>query len=73
MDQVYVQIGKNVKRIREEKSVTQLKLAQAIGHKPVTIISLAEIYHNKQHFNIEHLIKIAHVLDVDVCEFFEDL
>ena len=69
IDEQHIQIGKNVKRIREEKGVSQLKLAQAIGHKSVSIVSLAEIYHNKQHFNIEHLLKIAHVLEVDICDF----
>ncbi|WP_373033325.1 helix-turn-helix domain-containing protein [Sulfurovum sp.] len=71
MDQTYIKIGRNVKRIREERGISQLKLAQGIGHKSVSIISLAEIYHNKQHFNIEHLMKIAYILDVDVCEFFK--
>jgi len=32
---------------------------------------MAEIYHNKKHFNIAHLAKIAKVLEVDICEFFE--
>lgn len=68
----YVEIGQNVKRIRMEKGVSQLKLAQAIGHKSLSIVSLAEIYHNKQHFNIEHLVKIAYVLDVSVCDFFSE-
>ncbi|MEK6659837.1 MAG: helix-turn-helix transcriptional regulator, partial [Campylobacterota bacterium] len=70
IDEMYREIGKNVKKIRMEKGVSQLKLAQAIGHKSVSIVSLAEICHNKQHFNIEHLVKIAYVLDVDICEFF---
>lgn len=70
IDDYHKRIGKNVKRIREEKGISQLKLAQAIGHKSVSIVSCAEICHNNQHFNIEHLLKIAYVLDVDVCEFF---
>ena len=70
IDQTYIEIGKNVKRIRMEKGFSQLKLAQAIGHKSLSIISLAEIYYNKQHFNIEHLVKIAYVLEVNICDFF---
>lgn len=69
IDKTYIEIGENVKRIRMEKGVSQLKLAQAIGHKSLSIISLAEIYYNKQHFNIEHLVKIAYVLDVNICDF----
>jgi len=70
IENTYVKIGENVKKIRMEKGFSQLKLAQAIGHKSLSIVSLAEIYYNKQHFNIEHLVKIAYVLDVDICEFF---
>ncbi len=70
---LYVKIGKNVKYYRESKGLTQLQLSQAIGHKSVTIVSRAEICYKGQHFNIEHLAKIAHVLEVDVCVFFQDL
>jgi len=70
IDNLYIEIGKNVKKIRTEKGFSQLKLAQSIGHKSLSIVSLAEIYYNKQHFNIEHLVKIAYVLEVDICEFF---
>ena len=70
---LYVKIGKNVKYYRESKGLTQLQLSQAIGHKSVTIVSRAEICYKGQHFNIEHLAKIAHVLEVDLCVFFQDL
>jgi len=68
---LYIKIGTNVKRIRESKSITQLELSQAIGHKSVTVISLCEICHKNYHFNIEHLQKIAYILDVDITIFFE--
>ncbi|MGJ0331227.1 helix-turn-helix domain-containing protein [Aliarcobacter cryaerophilus] len=64
-------IGQNVKRIRKEKRISQLDLAHKIGHKSVSIISCVEINHKNNHFNIEHLLKIAYVLEVDVCEFFK--
>lgn len=69
----YKKIGKNVAKIRKTKGVSQLKLALAIGHSSVSIISCAEICHNNAHFNIEHLIKIAYVLEVDMAEFFKDV
>ena len=64
-------IGQNVKLAREKAGLTQLQLALAIGHKSVGLVSCAEIYHKKQHFNIEHLIKIAQVLGVKVESFFK--
>jgi len=63
---LHIQIGKNVKKERELKSLTQLQLSQAIGHKSVTIISRAEICYKGQHFNIEHLSKIAYILEIDI-------
>lgn len=71
MLEIYKMIGQNVKNIRAEKGVSQLALAMAIGHKAVGTISMAEICLNNKHFNIEHLMKIAEVLEVDVCEFLK--
>ncbi|WP_442765652.1 helix-turn-helix domain-containing protein [Sulfurospirillum cavolei] len=68
---LYKRIGKNVAKIRKAKGISQLDLALAIGLKSVGLISVAEIYHNKKHFNIEHLDRIATILEVDICEFFK--
>lgn len=67
-EQLYRRIGKNVKKAREGNGLTQLQLSQAIGHKSVTVVSRAEIYYKGQHFNIEHLAKIAYVLEIDIGE-----
>jgi len=71
IDLVHKKIGENVKKLRKEKGLSQLDLAHLIGHKSVSIISLAEIYHKKQHFNINHLVKISEVLEISILEFFE--
>lgn len=71
MREIYKAIGQNVKDIRTEKGVSQLALSMAIGHKAVGTVSMAEVCLNNKHFNIEHLVKIAEVLEVDVCEFFK--
>lgn len=63
IDNFYRQIGINVKKCRLEKGYTQLQLAQALGHKSVGLVSQAELYLNKQHFNLEHLYKISYVLE----------
>jgi len=69
---LYKKIGQNVKKIRKAKNLTQLELSYAIGHKSVSVISCSEICHKNYHFNIEHLARIAYVLEVDICEFFKD-
>lgn len=66
IEDLYRTIGLNVKKERENKGLSQLQLSQMIGHKSVTIISRAEIYYKGQHFNIEHLSKIAYVLEIDI-------
>lgn len=71
MEDIYKKIGQNVKKIRTSKNISQLALSLAIGHKAVGTISMAELCINKKHFNIEHLVKIADVLEVDICEFFK--
>lgn len=69
--ELYKKIGKNVKKIREEKNKSQLDLALSIGHSSAGFVGKAEICIHQKHFNIEHLHKIARVLEVDICEFFK--
>lgn len=73
IDDFYRIVGKNVMRIRKEKGLSQLDLALAIGLKSVGLISVAEIYHKKKHFNLEHLYKIANALNVKITDFFVDI
>ena len=73
MLKIYKQIGINVKNARKSKGISQLALSLAIGHKAVGTVSMAELCINNKHFNIEHLTKIADVLEVDLCDFFDKL
>lgn len=67
----YKTISQNVIRIRKEKKVSQLKLANAIGHQSPTFIGKAELLAENKHFNLEHLYKISNVLEVSIEEFFK--
>ena len=71
IDAMHQQIGRNVARLRKEKNLSQLDLSLKLGHKSVSIVASAERFYKKKHFNIEHLIKIANILEVDICEFFK--
>jgi transcriptional regulator with XRE-family HTH domain len=73
MQEIYKRIGLNVKKARQSKNISQLALALAIGHKAVGTVSMAELCINNKHFNIEHLVKIAEVLEMNVCDFFKDV
>jgi len=66
---LHKKIGQNVQKKRMEKGLSQLKLAEAIGHSSTTIISQAEIG-SKKHFNIEQLYKISKILECNIVDFF---
>ncbi len=71
IDEFYIKIGKNVKKIREEKGYTQLQLSQAMGFKSVGLVSQSELYLKKQHFNLKHLYLISLIFECDMGEFFK--
>lgn len=73
LEDFYKLVSANVIRIRKEKKVSQLKLANAIGHGNATFIGKAELLAEGKHFNLEHLYKISIVLEVDIEEFFKPL
>ena len=69
--QLYKIIGENVSRLRKEKQMSQLDLSLAMGYKSVSVVSGAEICYKSKHFNIEQLLKIAHILEIEICDFFK--
>jgi putative transcriptional regulator len=73
LEKFYKTVGSNVKRVRQEKGYSQLKLANALGYQSVGHIAKAELFKYGKVFNLEHLHKIARVLDVDVREFFRPI
>ena len=64
-------VSANVKKYREEKGLTQIQLALEIGLTGGAYLGRAEIRKNNHHFNIKHIVKIAKVLDIDVCMLFQ--
>jgi len=71
-DALHILIGKNVSRLRKESGFSQLDLSLEIGNKSPSLLSAAEVYKNKRHFNITQLHKIAKVLGINICEFFKE-
>ncbi len=69
----YKNISANVIKIRKERKISQLKLANAIGHNNATFIGKAELLAENKHFNLEHLHKISLILNVPICSFFEPI
>ena len=59
-------IGNKIKKIREEKGITQYRLAQLTGINRTTIKRYEENYIKK--ISLDNLIKICNALGVDVKE-----
>jgi transcriptional regulator with XRE-family HTH domain len=72
LEKFYELVSKNVIRIRKEKNISQLKLANAMGHQNATFLGKAELLAENKHFNLEHLYKISTILEVDIFEFFRN-
>lgn len=66
-------VSKNVIKYRNEKGVSQMKLALDIGLSGGAYLGRAELRKDDHHFNIKHLAKISKVLDVDISEFFKPI
>ncbi len=66
-------VSKNVTRLRHEKGYSQLQLALEIGLSGAAYLGKMEIRTKSHRFNLEHLAKIAKVLDVSVTEFFNPI
>jgi len=73
IDNFYIEIGKKVKKLREENNITQLELSYAMGYKSVSLVSSAELYSKKKHFNLEHLYKISKILNIPLNTLLPDI
>ena len=64
----YKNISSNVKKYRNITGFSQLELALEIDIKSVAFYSNCENNKQNKHFNLEHLYKIAKVLNIDICQ-----
>lgn len=68
---MYKSIGRNVKKYRELKGMSQLQLSNAMGYSSVSLVSAAELCNDGKHFNLEHLYKIAKTLEIEMAKLIE--
>lgn len=67
---IYVIVGKNIKRIRKEKGLTQVQLADLVGYNEGTIANIEN--DSFQTCSLEFLYVISKMLDVPMAEFFKE-
>jgi len=70
LEAFYKLVGQNVKNIRSERGISQLQLANMIGHDSVGHVAKAELYKYGKRFNLEQLYNISVALGVDIKSFF---
>ena len=68
---IYVIVGKNIKRIREKKGLTQVQLADLIKYNEGTISNIEN--NSFQTFSLEFLYIISKKLEVPMSEFFKKI
>lgn len=68
---IYVIVGKNIKRIRKEKGLTQVQLADLIHYSDGTIANIEN--DSFQTFSIEFVYIISKALNVPMTEFFKGI
>lgn len=64
LNNFYINISNNVKKIRTEKNKPQLDLVLEMGLKSTSFYSKCENSKDNHHFNLEHLYKISKSLDI---------
>ena len=67
---IYVIVGKNIKRIRKEKGLTQVQLADLIQYNEGTVANIENSSY--QTFSLEFVYIISKKLNVPMTEFFKE-
>jgi len=69
----YKIVSHNVQRLRKEKKKPQLDLVLEMGLKSTSFYSKCENSKDNHHFNLEHIYKIAVILNVEIQELFQGI
>ncbi|MGM0623469.1 MAG: XRE family transcriptional regulator [Campylobacterota bacterium] len=69
----YETVSHNVKKKRIEQQKPQLDLVLEMGLKSTAFYSRCENCKDNHHFNLEHIYKIATILNIEICELLEGI
>ncbi len=70
IDDFFQNICENIKKIRQEKGLSQLEVALSIGQKSPGFYANMENYSHGKRFNLIHLFKLSVLFDVSIEQFF---
>lgn len=68
---IYVIVGRNIKRIRKSKGLTQVQLADLVQYNEGTIANIEN--NSYQTFSLEFIYILSKKLNVPITEFFKDI
>lgn len=68
---IYVVVGKNLKRIRKSKGLTQVQLTDLVNYNEGTIANIEN--NSYQTFSLEFIYIVSKMLKVPIEEFFKDI
>ena len=68
---IYVVVGRNIKRIRKAKGLTQVQLADLVQYNGGTIANIEN--NSYQTFSLEFIYVLSKKLDVPIVEFFKGI
>ena len=72
IEKIYKRVVTNIRNIRLSKNISQESIALAMGFTTATFYTNAESLKRGKHFNLEHLIRIANYLEIDIKELFNE-
>lgn len=64
----YDALTNHIKRLRKERGISQLKMANILGHNSTSFIARIELRQNNANYNLSHLILLAKEWNLEVCD-----
>ena len=69
----YDALTEHIKTMRKERKISQLKLANILGHNSTSFIARIELRQNNANYNLAHLVMLAQEWDLDIKEMIPSL
>lgn len=69
----YDRLTEQVKQLRKERKISQLKLANILGHSSTSFIARIELRQNNANYNLSHLIILAKEWNLDLNDLLPPL
>jgi len=69
----YDALTEHIKRLRQERNISQLKLANILGHSSTSFVARIELRQNQANYNISHLVTLAKEWDLEISDLLPPL